>query len=67
VAEFHDDNVVGFYEVGDLVEAAFDGVGAGAAAADGFVDDGEGKRVGEEDAPAWWVGINRGFWCRDGW
>jgi len=52
MTEFNDHDVVGLYEVGDFVETAFDGVGTGAAAADGFVDDGEGERVGKEDAPA---------------
>jgi hypothetical protein len=56
VSEFHDDDIVGLYEVDNLVEAAFDGVGARTAAANGFVDDGQGERVGEEDAPAWFGG-----------
>lgn len=51
--EFDDDDVVGLHEVDDLVEAAFARVGAGASAADGFVDDGEGEGVGEVDTPAW--------------
>jgi hypothetical protein len=42
VSEFDDDDVVGLYEVDDLVEATFAGVGARATATDGLVDDGEG-------------------------
>lgn len=52
VTEFHNDDVVWLYEVDDLVEAAFYGVGTGAAATDGFVDDWERDRVWEEDTPA---------------
>lgn len=40
--EFHGYDVAGFEQVGDFVEAAFDGVGTGGAAADGFVDRGDG-------------------------
>ena len=40
MAELDDDDVIRFDEVDDFFEAAFAGVGAGAAAADGFVDDG---------------------------
>jgi hypothetical protein len=52
VTEFHDDDVVWLYEVDDLVEAAFYGVGTGAAATNGFVDDRERDGVREEDTPA---------------
>jgi hypothetical protein len=52
VAEFYDDDVVGLNSFYDLVETAFDCEGARAAAADGFVEDGEGEGVGEIDAPA---------------
>jgi hypothetical protein len=41
VPEFNDDYVVGFYEIDDFIKAAFACVGAGAAAADGLVDNGE--------------------------
>ena len=53
MAEFHNHDIVWFYKVDNLVEAAFYGVGAGAAATDGFVDYREGDGVWEEDAPAW--------------
>lgn len=39
MAEFDDNDVVGFDGVDNVGEAAFDCVGARAAAADGFVDD----------------------------
>lgn len=52
VPEFDDHDVVGGDGLDDVVEAAFDGEGARAAAADGFVDDGEGDRIWEVDAPA---------------
>lgn len=45
MSEFYDDDVVGFDEVDDFVKAAFARVGAGTAAANGFVDDGEGEGV----------------------
>lgn len=51
--KFDDDDVVGLNEVYDFGEAAFARVGAGGSAPDGLVDDGEGERVGEVDAPAW--------------
>jgi hypothetical protein len=41
--EFYDDDVVWFDGFYDLVEAAFDGERARAAAADGFVENGKGK------------------------
>ena len=55
MTEFHDDDVVWLYEVDDLVEAAFYGVGTGAAATDGFVDDWGvwGEEGGDVGAPAW--------------
>lgn len=52
MSELDDHDVVGLHGVDDLVEAAFAGVGARGAAADGFVDDVEGQGVGEVDAPA---------------
>jgi hypothetical protein len=52
VTEFHDDDIVWLYQVDDLVEAAFYGVGTGAATTDGFIDDWERDRVWEEDTPA---------------
>jgi hypothetical protein len=52
VAKLHDDDIVWFYEVDNLVEAAFYRVGTGAAATDGLVDYREGERVWEEDTPA---------------
>jgi len=52
VAEFNDDDVVGLDQLDDFVKAVFDGEGAGAAAADGLVDHGEGDGVGEVNAPA---------------
>jgi len=42
VAELDDDDVVGFDRVDDVGESPFDGVGARAAASDGFVDYGKG-------------------------
>jgi hypothetical protein len=53
MAKFDDDNVVGLDELDDFVEAILDGEGAGTAAADGFVDDGEGDGEGEVDTPAY--------------
>jgi hypothetical protein len=65
VTKFHDDDIVWFYEVDNLVEAAFYGVGTGAAATNGLVDYGEGERVWEEDTPAWWRLLVRASWCDD--
>lgn len=45
VAKLNHDNVAGFYDIGELGEAAFIGVGAGRAAGNGLVDDGD---AGEE-------------------
>lgn len=53
VAEFNDDYVARDDEFLDLGEAALDGVGAGGAAAYGFVDYGDGDVFGEVLAPAW--------------
>lgn len=53
--ELDHDVVAGLYRVGDFLEAAFAGVGAGAAAADGFVGDGVGGGGGDVFAPAWSV------------
>ena len=52
VPEFNDYDVVGLDGVDESLEAVFDGVGTGAAAADGFVGDGDGEGVGEVFAPA---------------
>lgn len=52
VPELDDDDVVGLDRLDDVVEAAFDGEGARAAAANGFVDDGKRDGEGEVDAPA---------------
>jgi hypothetical protein len=52
VPEFDNYDVVGLHGFDDFVEAAFAGEGAGTAAADGFVDDGQGERVRDEYSPA---------------
>jgi hypothetical protein len=62
VAEFYDDDVVGFDGFDDLVEAAFDGEGTGAATADSFIDYGDGEGVWKENAPAWLKGLDNADW-----
>ena len=52
VPELDDDEVPGFDLGGEVIEAAFSGVGAGGAAALGEVDDLEGDVVCEGTAPA---------------
>jgi len=57
VPEFDHHDVVGCEQGRESGEAAFVGVAAGGAAADGFVDDGGvvGEEGGDVGAPAWWV------------
>lgn len=55
MTKLDEDDVVGFEDRGDLLEAALYGVGACGAAADGFVDHGDGERVGEVVAESCWL------------